>query len=314
MSTELLTRDHVVWAYRLLLDRDPESEDAITPKLRAWRTARELRTDIMSSAEFRLKNPDHAQTTRSTVVIKPLENGARLCLDLADHVIGLAILRDGYEVDEAAFATRVLRPGDVAIDVGAHIGFFTIHMAQAVGPTGAVYAFEPLERNASLLERSIRENGFESRAHLERAAVSGVSGSSRLHFAAETLNTGGAFISDADVVALGALQSATVRTVRLDDYPCRRPVRLLKMDVEGAEPSVIAGASRLIAADRPIIVSEVHPEQLARVSGRTPAAFLDQLAALGYRAHRITPERPGEEIRAFDSSTVSTVAFVHQNS
>lgn len=310
MPDEALTRDHVVWAYRLLLDRDPESEEAITPKLHAWRTAKELRTDIMSSAEFKLKNPDAAQVSHSTIVIKPLASGARLCIDLSDHVIGLAILRDRYEVDEVAFALSQLRPGDVAIDVGAHIGFFAVQMAEAVGPEGAVYAFEPLERNAAMLERSIAENGFGPRLRLERAAVSSQSGTSRLHFAAETLNTGGAVLSEAAVTGLGALQSATVSTVRLDEYPCRRPVRLLKMDVEGSEPSVVDGARRLLVEDRPIIVSEVHAAQLARVSGAAPATFLAQLAALGYRPYRITPTGPGASLDLLDLDTVVTVAFL----
>lgn len=306
-----LTRDHVVWAYRLLLDRDPESEDAIAPKLRAWRTPRELRTDIMSSAEYRLKNPDPARTAGETLVIKPLARGPRLWIDLADHVIGLAILRDAYEADEVAFALRVLRPGDVALDVGAHIGFFTLHMADAVGPSGAVYAFEPLERNAALLERSIRENGFDARVRLERAAVSNAAGTIDLHFAAETLNTGGAFISAAPVQGLGALSTAPVRTVKLDDCKFAGRVRLLKIDVEGAEPLALAGAERLLKTARPIVIAEIHPEQLARVSNATPASFLEQMAGCGYAAHAIDRGRLGPPLRAADIQGVTTVAMVH---
>jgi len=149
-----LTREHVVWAYRLLLDRDPENEDVIGPKLAGSRDTSELRRHLMTSAEFRDKNPDFARTNDSTVVIKEIAPGVRLFLDLSDHVIGLNILRGGYERDEIAFVRRALEPGDVAIDVGAHIGFFTMQMADAVGSRGRVYAFEPFEANADLLERS----------------------------------------------------------------------------------------------------------------------------------------------------------------
>ena len=305
----MLTRDHVVWAYRLLLDRDPESEDAILPKLRAWKTTPELRTDLMSSEEFRLKNPDRAGTGESTLVIKPLASGARLFIDLADHVIGLGILRGQYEQHELAFAKSVLREGDVVIDVGAHIGFFTIELAQAVGAQGHVYAFEPLPSNAALLEQSIHENGFESRVTLQRAAVSDRSGTGTLRYAAETLNTGGAFLSEGSVEGLGALSASTVPTVRLDDQPLRRPVRLIKMDVEGGEPRVIAGARDLIARDRPVVVAEVHPEQLQRVSSCSPADFLDQLSALGLRAHRIEGGRLGATIARDAITSVTTIAF-----
>jgi FkbM family methyltransferase len=306
----VITREHVVWAYRLLLDRDPESEDAILPKLRAWKTTPELRTDLMSSEEFRLKNPDRAGTSDSIIIIKPLASGARLFIDLSDHVIGLGILRGHYEQHELAFAKSVLREGDIAVDVGAHIGFFTIELAQAVGPRGHLYAFEPLPSNATLLERSIGENNFESRVTLQRAAVTDRSGTGTLRYAAQTLNTGGAFLSEGSVEGLGALSSSSVPTVRLDDAALRRPVRLIKMDVEGGEPRVIAGARELIARDRPVIVSEVHPEQLQRVSSCSPADFLGQLSALGLRAHGIEDGKLGAPIPGDAITSVTTIAFV----
>jgi FkbM family methyltransferase len=305
----MITRDHVIWAYRLLLDREPESEDAIQPKLRAWKTTGELRTDIVSSAEYKLKNPDHALTSDATIVIKPLASGLRLCLDLADHVIGLAILRDRYERDELRFAISLLRPGDAAIDVGAHVGVFALHMAEAVGPAGSVHAFEPLARNANLLEMAIRENRFEGRLTLERAGVSDATGTATLHFARETLNTGGAYIGDADA-SLGPLAAEVVAVVRLDDYRGPRPVRLIKMDVEGGEPRVIAGARSLLAADRPVIISEVHPEQLRRVCGVGPDALLHDLARIGYQAHRIDGAGLGARVHAEAITDVVTLAFV----
>src|SRR5437867_9653684 len=124
-----LTREHVVWAYRLLLDRDPENEDVRGPKLAGSRDTRELRHHLITSAEFRGKNPDFAHTNDRTVVIKEIEPGVRLFIDLSDHVIGLNILRGRYEREEIAFVRSVLSAGDTAIDVGGHIGFFTMQMA-----------------------------------------------------------------------------------------------------------------------------------------------------------------------------------------
>src|SRR5205085_2967995 len=145
-----LTREHVVWAYRLLLDRDPESEDVIGPKLAGSKTTAELRHHLVTSAEFREKNPDFAQTNDPTLVIKEIAPGVRLFIDLSDHVIGLNILRGRYEQDEIRFVRRVLALGDTAIDVGAHIGFFTMQMAAMVGPRGRIVAFEPFAPNADL--------------------------------------------------------------------------------------------------------------------------------------------------------------------
>jgi FkbM family methyltransferase len=289
-----LTREHVVWAYRLLLDRDPENDDVIGPKLAGSRDTSELRRHLMTSAEFRDKNPDFAHTNDPTIVIKEIAPAVRLFIDLSDHVIGLNILRGHYEQDEIRFVRRVLEHGDSAIDVGGHIGFFTMQMAAMVGSGGRVYAFEPFDANADLLERSIAENAFGDRILFQRAAAGAASGTATLTFPVETLNSGGAYLLRNGTAPLAGNQKKAVPVVALDTLEMRRPIRFIKMDVEGAEPQVIRGATRLLKEDRPVILSELHPTQLARASGVTADEFLAEMQALGYRAHQITG--PAKEI------------------
>ena len=306
-----LTREHVVWAYRLMLDREPESEDVIGPKLAGSRDTGELRRHLMTSAEVRDKNRDYAHTNDRTPVIKELEpsaDGVRLFVDLSDHVIGLNIVRGQYEVDEVQYMRSVLKPGDTAIDAGAHIGFFTMQMAAMVGPEGRVYAFEPFDANAELLERSIQENRFADRIDFHRAAAGAASGTATLTFPVETLNTGGAYLLHDGTPALAGNQTTAVPVVALDDLPIRRPVRMIKMDVEGAEPLVIKGAAALLREDRPVVLSELHPTQLARASGTTAAAFLSAMRTIGYRAHLIEHGHVGAPLdRAPDEALVSIV-------
>jgi FkbM family methyltransferase len=298
-----LTREHVVWAYRLLLDRDPENEDVIGPKLAGSRNTAELRHHLIASAEFRDKNPDFAHTNDPTVVIREIAPGVRLFIDLSDHVIGLNILRGHYEQDEIRFVRHVLKAGDSAIDVGAHIGFFAMQMAALVGASGRVYAFEPLDANADLLERSIVENAFGERLLFRRAAVGAAPGTATLTFPLETLNSGGAYLLRDGTDPLTGNQRRDVPVVALDALDMRRPVRLIKMDVEGAEPQVIRGAARLLTEDRPLILSELHPIQLQRASGVTADEFLAQLGALGYRAHTIkSPAEARDSKRPADGS------------
>ncbi len=287
-----------MWAYRLLLDRDPENEDVIGPKLAGSRDTRELRHHLMTSAEFQEKNRDYAHMNDRTIVIKELAGpgSPRLFVDLADHVIGLSIVRGRYESDEIAFMRSVLQPGDTAIDVGAHIGFFAVQMAAIVGPKGRVYAFEPFEASADLLAQSIMENAFDDRMTLKRAAVGAISGTATLTFPRETLNTGGAYLLREGSAPLTGNLRIDVPVVALDSAEIRRPVRFMKMDVEGAEPLVLKGAQRLVMEDRPIILSELHPAQLDRASGVTVAALLDQVRALGYQAHRLESGRPGAQL------------------
>jgi FkbM family methyltransferase len=303
-----LTRDHVVWAYRLLLDRDPESEDVIGPKLAGSRDTAELRRHLMTSAEFQDKNRDYAHTNDHTIVITELEPGVRLFVDLSDHVIGLNIVRGHYETDEVRYVRGILRPGDTAIDAGAHIGFFTMQMAAMVGVGGMVYAFEPFDANADLLERSLRENRFESRVVFRRCAVGASSGTATLTFPVETLNTGGAYLLRDGTAPLSGNRTAQVPVVALDDLPIKRPVRLIKMDVEGAEPLVMKGAAKLLREDRPVVLSELHPTQLDRASGTSGDSFLSAMRAAGYRAHLVENGQVGTPLdRAPAAALVSVV-------
>jgi FkbM family methyltransferase len=206
--------------------------------------------------------------------------------------------------------TGVLRPGDTAVDAGAHIGFFAMHMAARVGPTGKVHAFEPLDSNADLLERSISENGFADRIVFQRAAVGQTSGMATLTFPLETLNTGGAYLLRDGAAPLLGNETRPVPLVALDATKMARPVRLIKMDVEGAEPQVIEGAARLIAEDRPVILSELHHTQLERASGTSADAFLAAMRALGYRAHALEGGTPGPPIDRAPADAIASVAFI----
>jgi FkbM family methyltransferase len=230
----------------------------------------------------------------------------RLFVDLSDHAIGLNIIRGTYERDEIELVRRLLKPGDITVDAGAHIGFFAIQMAAMVGPGGRVYAFEPFDANAELLDRSIVENRFEERIVFERAAVGAVSGTATLTFAAETLNSGGAYLLRAGTAPLTGNVARKVALVALDEFRLPHPVRFIKMDVEGAEPQVLRGAERILKEDRPVILSELHPTQLQRVSGVTADEFLAEVRRFGYRAQDLS----GAPIDRVPPDAILSIALV----
>ena len=304
-----LSRDTVAWAYRILLDREPESEDALLPKMRAYSTTRELRHDMVTSDEYQEKNRDFAHSNERNLVVKEIAPGLRLWVDLADHAIGLNIIRGRYELNELDFIRRTVRPGQHVVDCGAHIGYFAMHLAVAVGPAGSVTAFEPFAANAECLERSIRENQLEGRVHLTRAAVGTAAGTLPLVYAPNTINSGGAFLQGDGTVPAGHV-TTSVPVVALDALELRRPVAFIKADIEGAEPLAFRGADRLLREDRPVVLSELHPHQLERVSGVTPAAFIAEMRARGYRCHLLGAGIAGAEIDDAPSNGVTSVVFL----
>lgn len=304
-----ITRDHVIWAYRILLDREPEFDAVISDKLNIYATTQQLRADIMTSPEYRLRNPGNFPHTGETgTVITEIDHDLRLFVEVSDLVIGLNIVRGCYEQDETDFVRRTVKPGQTVLDLGANIGFFTMIMASLVGPLGRVYAFEPLDRNARLLQRSIAENGFQDRVTLERAAVGQVSGSAKLVFQEYTLNSGGSYLFEGGTEIPDGHGIQDVEMVALDDYDLRHPVGFIKMDIEGAEPLAIRGARRILRTDRPIILSELNAVALKRGSASTPAEFISEMRALDYDCYRLESGKPGDRI--FDVQDVSLCSVV----
>jgi FkbM family methyltransferase len=287
----MLTRDHVIWAYRLFLDREPENDFVIDEKVNTNRGTQELRSNFMLSPEFGENNPNMVMFNERNIVIKELPDGLRLFVDTADVFIGWAVIRGGYEVNEINFARRTIRPGQTVLDIGANVGVFTVTMAGLVGPTGKVYAFEPLEKLASLLERSIKENTFGDRVVLERAAVSDTAGRAQLVSAAKTINEGGAYLRAGESEVPRGHNLTDVPLLTLDSYSLRRPVHFIKIDIEGAEPLALRGAKRLLQEDRPVILSELHPTQLMRVSGCTPTEFVTEIESYGYKCWLLKGEK-----------------------
>ncbi|MFH0730693.1 MAG: FkbM family methyltransferase [Pseudomonadota bacterium] len=309
-SPEVITREHVIWAYRLFFDRNPESETAITEKLNAWRTTGELRTEFLVSSEFHAKNPGLAITNESVIVIKELQNRRRLFVDLSDRVIGHGIIKGQYESEEVDFLKSVVKPGDTVLDIGANIGFFTIVMADLIGETGKSYSFEPLQRNFKLLKRSIEENKFDDRATIEHAAVGETQGTLKLISPTETLNLGGAFLKTGDTKVPPGHIAEDVTVIRLDNYLIQHPVKFIKIDIEGAELLALRGAMSILTEDKPIIMAELNPPQLKKVSKCTSAEFISEMNKYGYNCYKLNSGKVGQKITSLSSDEILSVVFV----
>lgn len=310
-DNQRITRDHVVWAYRILLDREPESEAVISDKLKAYGTTQQLRADIMTSPEFRLKNPGNfPHVGEAGIVITELDHDLRLYVELSDLVIGQNIIRGCYERSEIAFVREMVEVGQTVIDVGANIGFFTVYMAVFVGPSGRVYAFEPLRRNAELLKRSVAENGLGDRVVVEQAAVGQSSGPGKLLFLEHMLNSGGSYLFEDGMQIPDGHGIQHVQVVALDEYALLGPVSFIKMDIEGAEPLALRGARRILSTDRPIVLSELNPVALKRGSACTPAEWISEMRALEYDCYVLEDGRPSHRVLNLADSSVRSVVFL----
>ena len=156
----MLTHDEVVWGYRYLLGRDPESAQAIEGHSHhaGWR---EFRAALLDSPEFM-----RVQGTRKLPpkwVAAEVFGGERLLwLDLADSYVSCGCLYNSYEPLETAFVAANLGEGDVFLDIGANIGWFTMLATTLIGEKGQVHAFEPRKPTVDYLRRSVTLNGLDA--------------------------------------------------------------------------------------------------------------------------------------------------------
>jgi len=302
----------VEWGYRLFLDREPGDGDDVDAKRQVFGTTQELRTAFLSAPEYAGKNPGGASfVPQAGVVIAEMEGGLRLFVDLADRAIGLNVVAGTYEPEEVAFARTQIRAGDSVVDVGANIGYFTVLMANWVGRAGSVVALEPIPSNLRLLERSVNENGFAGRVRVIRAAAADARGTAQI-LSVDTrygFNSGGACFWPAEIPVPEHHSLIETNRVRIDDLSIPRPVAFVKMDIEGAEGLAIRGARELLGTDRPVVLMEMNPEQLKRVSELSPAALIGEMEGLGFVCRRLADGLPGERVRDLDA--LCNVVFIH---
>ncbi|QLQ13833.1 MAG: FkbM family methyltransferase [Brevundimonas sp.] len=224
-----------------------------------------------------------------------VDDRLRLWIDLADTVVSMGCLAGNYEPQETRFVLQTLAPGDVFVDIGANLGWFTILAADRVGSAGQVHAFEPGSLTRGLLQRSVDDNGFGDRVQIHSVALGMRRDRGTCCRTLPPVVTEGYMAPAGDAGSAGfAGQDVDVRP--LDALAIDRRVKLIKMDVEGSEPLVLRGAQNLIARDRPLILAEVYDELLRLVSGTDAAGFRRQVRDMGYRIHAIRDGAVGEVV------------------
>jgi FkbM family methyltransferase len=174
---------------------------------------------------------------------------------------------------------RELSPGDFCIDVGAHIGYHALLMSKLVGPKGLVVAFEPFPHSFRfLLENAVLNAASNLKA--ENMALSEGCETLRLAFSAdEELSM---TPSEAGYAVKGREATVEVHALSLDSYlvELNRAPKLIQIDVEGAEMSVLRGAEATLRRARPKLLVEIHGWE----TGARQEVFRF-LSRLGYTGH-----------------------------
>jgi FkbM family methyltransferase len=214
----------------------------------------------------------------------------------------LDMLAGSFETETTQLIMNLVKPGSFVIDIGAHVGYYTLITAGLTGESGKVLAFEPDPTNHSLLLSNIELNGFQNIAVVNKA-VSDRTGAGILF--QTKLDSGRHSTYQHDIPLAGTVD---IETVSLDDILKEQgnpKVDLIKIDVEGAELDVWRGMSKLLAGnDAPKIIIEYHP-MLLQGAGVDPVQFAGQIFSEGFNV-QIVDENVG--LKALTESEIQELA------
>jgi FkbM family methyltransferase len=206
--------------------------------------------------------------------------------DTADYIQRYLYLFGVWEPAISELMRSRLGPGQVFVDVGANIGYYSLLAANAVGDTGNVIAFEPSPTVRSQLEANIARNGLGSRITVQPVAAGEADGTVTL-FLATPDNLG----QTSTRPSPGFTSEGEVAVRRVDDCVPEADygrVAFMKVDTEGDELAAVRGAQRLLAAapaGAMVLIELDEPRMKER--GAAPAEVFALMAQHGYRASRI---------------------------
>lgn len=254
---------------------------------------------------------DRSRSTLVTVTA-PTFFGDDMCVQLPE-AISRDIYRYGfYDRATSSFLIHILRQGSTFVDVGSHVGYFSLLAAHLVGAEGRVVAIEPNPLTGGILRQNV---GSVEHVHVDARAVGATAGEVELQIPPPAL-AGYATGASASRIegrearaGEGRWFTEVVPLVTLDEVMGDDPVDLVKIDVENFESAVLDGATRILRQQRPAIVLELGDEGNRQPPSR---ALVRRLMAEGYRPYEeldlgIVAHAP-REVYEF-----SNVLFVHRD-
>jgi FkbM family methyltransferase len=235
-----------------------------------------------------------AEKTSNVLKLSYVENvhGHKMYLDEADS---LKLSWGGsHEPFETQFFEENIKPGDVVVDIGANIGYYTLYFAKKVSSQGHIYAFEPDPVNFELLEKNIEINGYKNITAVNKA-LSNKNEKLKLYICEE--NRGDHRTYDSQQ----GREFVEINATHLDDYfaDIDNHIDLIKMDIQGAEYKAIQGMEEILRKNQGVkLVIEFWPYGLS-LAGTDAKDLFSLLQDLGFSIFEIS-----EKNRSIQETTI----------
>ena len=161
-----------------------------------------------------------------------------------------------YEPETFAFLRKQLHQGSTFLDIGAHIGLFSVVAARLVGNSGKVVSFEPTPFTRGVLKEVIRINGCSDRVEVRGEAVSSERGKTFFFDTGDTISVMNSLVKNER--SQGKFE---VITTSVDEFAKEHSLKVdcMKIDVEGAELDLLKGATKTMTELRPTMLLSLHP-------------------------------------------------------
>lgn len=210
-------------------------------------------------------------------------DGHHFYLDNKDS-LGLSLNKD-YEPEVTKCMKENIKEGDIVVDIGANIGVHTILMAKLVGKEGKVYAFEPDITNFKLLKKNVEVNNYKNIV-LVNKAVSDRNDKIKLYLCKNNNATHRTYNSR-NVSGKFNGKYVEIDCIKLDNYfEDKEKPNFIKIDIEGSEPKVMMGATKLLSENTIKILTEFYP-LLIQESGCSSEKYISDLLDLGYTIYNL---------------------------
>lgn len=240
---------------------------------------------VLPEANPKLKGYDLIES--GEIVVRLPEFRGSFALSARSHLVRRILSAGNFEPECAAALVARVNPALDAIDAGANAGFYSVLLAQLVGPERRIIAIEPTSA-AARLKANLERNGVEHKVTIEVCALGAREGEAELqvHDGHEEYSS---FASVHPSTTGMPKRNLRTRIRALDDIVAEAQVQpgFIKIDVEGAELQVLEGAEQTLRRFRPYLLLELAPA-LLHAQGASLRQVHDLLTRLNYRLENIT--------------------------
>ncbi len=212
----------------------------------------------------------------ATTILTNLIQGPKIFLDTRDTSLAPIIIQHGYwEKWVTDIFLSVLKPGMIVVDIGANCGYYSLLAAKAVGPSGQVHCVEPNPLLHNNLTRSFLINGY-NQVKLHKVAFSDKEGEVTLY--TPGYFSGGATIYEipSSYTAHGEIKTVRVPAVNFAEYFSDLKARVIKIDIQGAEPHLVDGLLMVAEKSKTLDLLMEYAPILWIAAGFNPKSVLER--------------------------------------